>query len=540
MAAHFFVKRDLDGFFGLAIDNAVQILLMISLLPLLCGIPVDFVYRQILPGVALSILFGNLFYSFQAWHLTKKERRDTVTALPYGINTLSLFAFIFFIMAPVWRETKSFEMAWQMGMVACLLSGAIEFFGAFLAPLLRRVTPRPALLSALAGVAITFLAMEFALRSFDKPLIALIPLAIILLQYFGRVRFPMGLSGGLVAVLVGTLLAWALGEMDFEKMSKARQGFQLYLPGIHYSSLIDLIVAGKAWKYLSIIVPMGVFNLVGSLQNLESAEAAGDKFGNISSLTVNGLGSILAASLGSCFPTTIYIGHPGWKALGARAGYSTLNGLFMGTLCLTGLMRLMATLVPIEAGFAIVMWVGIIIVAQAFQTTGYRHAPAVALGFLPCLAAWGTILVQATAVAAGATLSDLETAMIGSFSLRGMLILQGGFLFGSIIWVAIVTHLIDRSFWQATVWALVAGVLAYTGVIHSYLIKGNDIHGRFGWGVGKDYAIVYGVMVLLFFLAALFSGGKKKRRQETEGDKDSTLIEREESLVHHNSISYKY
>ena len=40
------------------------------------------------------------------------------------------------------------------------------------------------------------------------------------------------------------------------------------------------------------------------------------------SLTINGLGSIAAALFGSAFPTTIYIGHPGWKALGARAGYS--------------------------------------------------------------------------------------------------------------------------------------------------------------------------------------------------------------------------
>ena len=33
---------------------------------------------------------------------------------------------------------------------------------------------------------------------------------------------------------------------------------------------------GEYWlKYISVIIPMGLFNLIGSLQNIESAEAAG-------------------------------------------------------------------------------------------------------------------------------------------------------------------------------------------------------------------------------------------------------------------------
>jgi len=88
--------------------------------------------------------------------------------------------------------------------------------------------------------------------------------------------------------------------------------------------------------YLSVIVPMGLFNLIGSLQNIESAEAAGDSYKTTPSLAVNGIGTLVAALFGSCFPTTIYIGHPGWKSLGARAGYSILNCLFFIVVCLSG------------------------------------------------------------------------------------------------------------------------------------------------------------------------------------------------------------
>ena len=94
----------------------------------------------------------------------------------------------------------------------------------------------------------------------------------------------------------------------------------------------DLVAAlggGHLLPYLSVIIAMGLFNVLGSLQNIESAEAAGDAYDTRPSLTINGIGSIAAALFGSAFPTTIYIGHPGWKALGARAGYSVLNGAFV-------------------------------------------------------------------------------------------------------------------------------------------------------------------------------------------------------------------
>ena len=40
------------------------------------------------------------------------------------------------------------------------------------------------LLSALAGIAVTFISMDFALKIWERPLIAMAPMAIIFLQYF--------------------------------------------------------------------------------------------------------------------------------------------------------------------------------------------------------------------------------------------------------------------------------------------------------------------------------------------------------------------
>ncbi|UCD27868.1 MAG: NCS2 family permease [Planctomycetota bacterium] len=400
-----FVKRDLDGFFGLAIDNLVQMLLIVNLCGAFCGMSGDnssIIYERIMPGVAVSLLIGNLFYAIQAHWVARREGRSDVTALPYGINTPSLLVYVFFVMMPAYSRTQNADFAWQMGLIACMGSGIIEFAGAFVAEKLRRNTPRAALLRTLAGIAITFISMTFALQIWQRPLVAMVPMAIVLLVYFSKIRFPLGLPGGLVAVILGTTLGWLLSvanltdvQMSADTVIEAWNGRGQFWPQWAGGAVWEILKQEPAQvlALLSVIIPMGLFNVIGSLQNIESAEAGGDVFATGPSLAVNGLGTIAAALFGSCFPTTIYIGHPGWKGLGARAGYSTLNGLVMTAICLTGTVSLISAVVPLEAGIAIVLWIGIVITAQAFQASPQRHAPAAAIGLFPAIVAWGVTIV---------------------------------------------------------------------------------------------------------------------------------------------------
>ncbi|NMB98948.1 MAG: NCS2 family permease, partial [Thermoanaerobaculaceae bacterium] len=160
-----FVKGDIDGFFGLALDNLVQVLLIESLLTTVLGFPRQFVYKTVLPGVAVSLLVGNLFYSYQALKLSQKTGRNDHCALPYGINTVSLFAYVFLVMLPakLYAESLGFKysylFAWKAGLLACLGSGVIEFAGAFVAEKIRKATPRAALLSTLPGIALGFISL---------------------------------------------------------------------------------------------------------------------------------------------------------------------------------------------------------------------------------------------------------------------------------------------------------------------------------------------------------------------------------------------
>ncbi len=308
MKPGWFVLGDIDGFFGLFVDNLLQLMLIAVLCTNVCGMPPELVYGRIMPGAALSILFGNLFYAWQARRLAIREGRTDVTALPYGINTVSLIAFIFLIIAPIYFETKNPTLAWQAGLFACLLSALLECAGAFVGDWLRRHTPRAALLSSLAGIAITFISMGFVFQIFALPAIAL-------------VKLPLGLPGGFVAVALGVGIGWLLRWLGYPYFQPLAEpyAFALHLPQTAIGDMLAFLVNGQGWKYFSVIFPMALFNVIGSLQNLESAEAAGDRYDTRSSLLVNGVGSIVAAALGNPFPpsTSVTRGGRRWGRAGA-------------------------------------------------------------------------------------------------------------------------------------------------------------------------------------------------------------------------------
>ncbi|MBU0719215.1 MAG: NCS2 family permease, partial [Planctomycetes bacterium] len=509
---------------GLFVDNLVQLLLLVTLCGSLCGMHGEasaLLYGRVLPGVAVSVLAGNAFYSWQALRLAKRERRLDVTALPYGINTPSLLIYIFFVMAPVYRETGNPEAAWKMGLLACLGSGIIELLGAFFADALRRHTPRAALLSTLAGIAIGFISMTFLLQIWSTPLVALVPTAIVLITYFSGIRFPLGMPGGLLAVVAGTVLAWLLPDawtgrgMSLLAVRDAWTQAGFHLPRWTGGALMDVLsLPSEQWvRFLSVIVPMGLFTLIGSLQNLESAEAAGDRYDTRSSLSVNGIGSILAACFGSCFPTTLYIGHPGWKGLGARSGYSVLNGFVITVICLTGTVALVDSVIPIEAGMAIVLWIGIVITAQAFQATPRAHAPAVAVGLFPAIAAWGaTLLFGAFALAEGRTIQSLIEANpameVSGFLCHGLIVFERGYILTCMILAAISACLIDRRFAAACGWASAAALITLLGLCHSYQLTDNAVDYLLVFSDGRDGAILYrahGIAVGYALMATIFA-----------------------------------
>ena len=187
--APWFTSGDVDGFFGLFFSGFPDLLLIVGLAPV-CGIPLSFVASRILPGAAISVLAGNLFYAWQARRLAHKEGRGDVTAIPFGVNTPTIFAYVFLIMGPVYLRTHDANLAWHAGIFASLFSGIVQTAGAFCTDWLRRNTPRAALLSPLAGLALAYLCLGFIFGVFQQAAIALLPMLVLFTLYGSHLKLP--------------------------------------------------------------------------------------------------------------------------------------------------------------------------------------------------------------------------------------------------------------------------------------------------------------------------------------------------------------
>jgi adenine/guanine/hypoxanthine permease len=516
-----FVSNDIDGFFGLFVDNLCQLIVVVTLCPKLAGLPDSLVIGRILPGIAVSLVAGNLFYAWQALRLSRRTGKP-VTALPFGINTVSLFAFIFFILGPVYHETHDADLAWKVSLAAGLLGGLVEIVASFFGAWVRKHTPRAALLSALAGIGITFIAMGFIFQIFSSPLIAVFPALLVLIGFAGRVRWPLGLPTGFVAVVAGTLAAWIMRGLQIAPIPAwpaSHLGF--YHPVPIFGEIFSLASDPRVWHYAAVFLPMALLNVIGSMQNLESAEAAGDKFDTRSSLLANGISAVVGVFFGNPFAPTIYIGHPGWKAMGARAGYSVLNAVAITAICLTGAVPFLIWYMPMEAALGILLWIGLIITAQAFQEVPCAHAPAVAIGFIPALAAWGLLLIQTTLgiAAPGYSFQQASTHFAPQLFFNGMLSLglQQSFILVSIFFSAIVSRVVDRQWFSAAIWCLIAAVASACGIIHGFVFTpdGGAEPSLFRWtGIGGsvpsgfDFALAYMLAAALLFAMDVLKPGE--------------------------------
>jgi adenine/guanine/hypoxanthine permease len=511
-----FTPGDMDGFFGLFFSGFPDLLLIVGLAPV-CGFAADFVTSRVLPGVAVSVIVGNLFYSWQARRLALRSGRSDVTAIPFGVNTPTIFAYVFLIMGPVYVRTHSAEEAWHVGVFASFVSGVVQTAGAFCTDWLRRSTPRAALLCPLAGLALAYLCLGFVFGVFEQAAIALFPMIILFALYGSRLRLPWRIPPGLVAIGVGAALVAVLRALHIYNVPYA----PVAPPEIHLPQPINptaLLGQRAWWNYLTIILPLASLDTLASLQILESVKIAGDDFPTTPSLLMNGLGTLAAAVLGSPFPTTLYVGHAAHKANGARSGYSALNGVVVLFLCTTGLVPVVLRVVPLEVAGPVIVWFGLVTVGQAFAEVPRSHAIAVVLGLVPIVAQWASSIADAVARAAGSSLMQVLPHIETELAFRGLLALGEGALLTSMLWAAAMALVIERKFAQAAAWMGAAAIFSSIGVMHAYSLTPAGIEGRIGWMAAPDFAFSYFAGAVFLIVCAWYWRRRQKGIVRSEID----------------------
>jgi len=488
---------DWNAFFGFGTNILVNMLTITALLRFVLKMPDSLVFGRILPALGLMMCLSTLYYAWLAYRLAKRTGRDDVCALPSGVSVPHMFIVTFVIMLPILLKTQDPVKAWEAGLTWVFIQSFILMIGGFIAPFIRKITPRAALLGTLAGVSIAFISMRPAFEMYTTPVIGLTCFAIILVSWFGGVKYPMGIPAGLVAIVVGAVIAWGsnifglnVGGVSVAKLGAAFSniGFSVPIPAIGH------VFSG--FEFVGIIlvtaIPFGVYDLVEAMDNVESAEAAGDAFPTTQVLTADGVVSLIGALMGNPFINAVYIGHPGWKAMGGRIGYSAATGLMVIVLAWLGIISLLLDLIPVVAILPILLYIGMLIGAQAFQTTPLSHAPAIVLALTPHLASWAKVLVDGALGAAGTSAAAVGMDKLGAVGVlyEGLTVLGDGAILTGLVLAAVGAFIVEREFDKAAAFAAAGAVLSFFGFMHGPAV---------GIAVMPAVALAYALVAVFLF-----------------------------------------
>ena len=461
--------------------------------------PADLVLGRMVPGTALGVLAGDLAYTWLAVRLMRKTGRADVTAMPFGIDTPTLFAMVFGVLGPVMLTTGDPVLAWKVGMAATIAIGLAKLALAFAGDWARRVVPRAALLGSIAGVSILLIAFLPMLKILRDPAIGLVALVLLLLALVGRVRMPLGLPGAFVAVLVGAAIFWGrtwLGLGPRGTIGLAPLGLSLPWPTLGWLEALP-----ETLPYLSVALPFALVTIIGGIDNTESAAAAGDEYRARDILLTEAAATVLAGCCGGVVQNTPYIGHPAYKAMGARAGYTLATGVVIGAGAATGALSLLVAVLPEAAVAPILVFIGLEITAQGFLATPPRYGAAVALTFVPVAAA--VVLIETGSLLAA--LGTTPAALSGDAALgyQALVVLGNGFILTAVLWGWALAAIVDHRLVIAGLLFAVASSASLFGVIHSPLASGALF---WPWAppsaMPAQLAGAYGVLAAICWLAA--------------------------------------
>lgn len=481
-------KGDIDGFLGLFVDNLSVILLIISLNIYVIGMPSEIVYGRILPGAAIGLLLGNVYYTYLAHKLTIQGQ--DVTALPCGISIVFAIAYTMGIIYPISQITGDPVLAWKITIAGTIIGGFICIIGAFIGPILRDFLPKAAMLGALAGIGLVFIAGGGIDDVFSNPIIGIATLAIIVWGYFARGKMIFNMPTGLLALIVGSALAIILKQTTIDTSS-----FGLYMP-YPWILKIGFEAFSESFKYLGIIIPVAIINFIGTLNNVESARAVGDDYSVKNIMLADAMATIVGACFGCCYPNGVFIGHPAYKRLGAKTSYSLLNGIVIALLSIFGMLQFISSLVPISAVTPILIFVGIIMLEIAFVEVEKEYVSAVGISLIPFIPEFAKEQIDSALSAVKVNITPEVIASLHSVGLNytGYSLLAYGTILISMYIASALVFAISRDFRKLSIISLFASLSTVVGLIHSPVLS---------LGSNPEIACMWFVIASLSFIASL-------------------------------------
>jgi len=444
----------------------------------------DYVFTRTVVGLALSLAFGSIYYTWMALRIARKVN-VAPTALPFGVNTPAAFAFSYSILIPIASSefdtcyqkyqteadinvlstciTNGINSSWSQGVLSNFVAGFLGLLMSFGGDFIMRTTPRVALLSSLATIGIAFLLLGQISLNFADPITGLLPVGLMILGYFCGVKYWV-IPTTVMVVLVGTALSWATGQSKYSDLEETFRQVGWTGASLGVSALSDW---SPVATYFGTIFPFAIQAAVGTLMNVSSASKVGDRFPVKEAMVADGLCSMIGAIFGTPMMSSVYIGHPGFKAMGATTSYTLINGASFLVFALFGLFAFINGLFPPGALAPVITFIGFIICAEAMNGLPSRHNMVFIAGLLPGICLWAT-----------------ENNMKAYGNAQWGYVAMGGpnAMFFAMVLCSILAYSTDRNFFMAGLWLLFAAFCAAIGLIHQDTVNFTDFatpHGTY-------------------------------------------------------------
>jgi AGZA family xanthine/uracil permease-like MFS transporter len=478
---------DVNAFFGLMLDNVMNLVILAGILIGVFGFPRELVYTRMFPGTAFGVLLGDLVYTWLAFRLARREGRTDVTAMPLGLDAPSTIGMAFAVLGPAYLsartrlpEDQAAVVAWQVGMACMMLMGLFKLAMSFAGGAIQRIVPQAGLLGSIGGVGIALMGVLQLADILAEPVVGFLSLGLIFYSLIARLRLPFGVPGVVASVGVGAAAYYLLGALGLSHRPLVAPSLELAtglpLPTLGFWAGMPIALA----QYLPVAIPFAILTVIGGINVTESARLAGDAYRTRSILLTEAIATLIAGLCGGVSQTTPYIGHPAYKAMGGRAAYTLATGLFVGIGGVLGYIPFLAMLLPISCLAPILIFVAFDIVAQAFHETPRAHAAAVCFATFPSVAQLVLItLEKVNPVLAASALEPqrvVEVMKIPPGFAEGFgvfVLLAHGFILTAMLWGAALAFLIDRRTGAAAAVLAIAAVLTLFGLIHSVLPTGG-------------------------------------------------------------------
>ena len=484
------IQGETTAFLALFIDNLGVLVFLSSILIFTFNFPPDLIFKKMIPGTALGVLFGDLIYTWLALRLNKKTGRNDATAMPLGLDTPSTIGLAFTVLGPAYAASGDAVLAWRIGMATLFIIGIVKIITSFLGGWVQRIVPTAGLMGSLAGIGLLLLGFLPLIEIFNAPLAGMVALGLIFYCLIGKLQLPGRLPGVLLAVVLGTALHLALGYLGMLPHFQ-KPVFEI-TPALPVFSLDFLRALPASLKYLTIAIPFAILTIIGGINNTESARLAGDEYKARDILLTEALSTIISAFFGGVAQTTPYIGHPAYKKMGATWLYTLAAGLLIGIGAAAGIMSPIVALIPKAVLAPIFIFIGFEIVQQAYGSVPANHSPAVSFAFFPIIA--NLIMVfLGQFTAPDAVPQHLRTVY------QSLTVLSNGFILTAILWGGMLACLIDKTPRKAAGYAAACALFALFGLMHSVAPTG-EIY--LPWNAPSRYPLEISLSYLL--LAAVF------------------------------------